>query len=81
MLKHTKFNDVVLSSVNKLQTLHLCSYLYELGNLYNSFYAACPIKNDENENRKQARIALSFSVNQVMEKGLELLGIRVPSRM
>lgn len=81
MLKLTQFNDVVLSSVNKLQTLHLCSYLYELGKLYNSFYAACPIKNDENLKRKQARIALSFGVNQVIEKGLELLGIQVPSRM
>jgi arginyl-tRNA synthetase len=81
MVKLTSFNDVVLSSVNKLQTLHLCSYLYELGKLYNSFYAACPIKNDENEKRKHARMALSHAVGSVMEQGLNILGIKVPSKM
>lgn len=81
MYKLCEFNDIVKSSIEKLQTLHLCGYLYEVGKLFNSFYAACPIKSDENLERKHARLALSLATGKVMEQGLDLLGIKVPEKM
>lgn len=74
------FNDTVLKAHENNKTSILTTYLYELGKLFNSFYAECPI-NSAQESLKNARLALSMSCAQVMKKGLELLGIHCPEQM
>lgn len=79
--KLSLFNSIVESSVASLKTIHLCSYLYELGKLFNSFYAECPIGKADSEELKTARLALAVGTGKVMNKGLEILGIPAPSKM
>ena len=81
MVKLLEFNDVVASGVQKLQTMHLCGYLYDLGKLFNSFYAECPIAKAESEKLKDTRLGLAHATGEVMREGLALLGIAAPERM
>lgn len=81
LLKLNQFSTTVAKSAESLKTLNLCAYLYELGKQFNSFYAECSVMNSENEEVKQARMALCFGVKETMKKGLELLGIQAPLKM
>jgi len=47
---------------------------------YSSFYDALPVLKAEGAERT-ARLALCDLTGQVLRRGLELLGIRVPERM
>ena len=69
------FLEVLLKSTQELKTHYLCSYLYDLGKLFNQFYGQCPILENP------FRIALSRRVLETMEKGLSILGIEAPERM
>lgn len=80
MVKLMDFNNVVAAGVHKLQTLGVCSYLYELGKLFNSFYAECPIGKVEEE-LKHTRLALAHATGEIMRNGLSILGIPAPKRM
>lgn len=79
--KLSQFNTIVESCVEQLKTIHLTSYLFELGKLFNSFYAECPIGKLEDEELKKARLALAVATGKVMKKGLEVLGIPSPMKM
>ena len=81
MVKLTIFNDIISKGVAKLQTAHLCGYLYKLGKLFNHFYSECPIGKAASENLKKTRLALSYATGKVMRQGLEILGIPAPKRM
>lgn len=80
MLKMSFFNDIALKAHEQNKTNIITSYLFELGKLFNSFYAECPIGKAEND-VKEARLALAKSCSQIISKGLELIGVQVPSRM
>ncbi len=80
MVKLMDFNNVVANGVQKLQTLGVCNYLYELGKLFNSFYAECPIGKAEEE-LKHTRLALAHATGEVMRVGLDMLGIPAPQKM
>lgn len=81
IVKLITFNDIVANCTKQLKTIHLCSYLFELGKLFNSFYAECPIGKAPSEELKTARLALAKATGQVMKNGLSLLGIEAPERM
>jgi arginyl-tRNA synthetase len=80
-LKLTKFNEVVQTSCNQFKATFLCTYLFELGRLFNAFYAECRIVDEADEGLKAARVKLVQAVFATIEKGLALLGIRIPARM
>lgn len=80
-VKLLHFNQIVASSAVQLKTINLCSYLFDLGKLFNSFYAECSIAKAENEKLKNTRLALSMACAKVMKQGLELLGIPAPEKM
>ncbi len=81
MQKLTQFNTVMETAATGHRTALVCSYLYELGKFYNSFYAECSIAKAESEELKQARLALSKATELTMIRGLESLGIKAPKRM
>ncbi|NBW95720.1 MAG: arginine--tRNA ligase [Planctomycetia bacterium] len=58
----------------------LTSYLFDVAGAYSSFYDALPVLKAEGAERT-ARLALCDLTGQVLRRGLELLGIRVPERM
>jgi arginyl-tRNA synthetase len=75
------FNDVDIISAEQYNTGSMCSYLYDLSKLFNSFYAECSVQNAGSEELKIARLLLCKSVSLVLEKGLNILGIPAPKRM
>ncbi len=81
MIKISKFNDICVNACEGHKTNLLTSYLYELGKLFNSFYAECSIANAESDEIKKARMALSNSTYKIMKQGLANLGIPTPERM
>ncbi|MBT5095346.1 MAG: arginine--tRNA ligase [Halobacteriovoraceae bacterium] len=81
LVKLSSFNSTIETAALQFKTMQLTGYLFELGKLFNSFYAECPIGKADNEPLKQARLALAKAVGQVMHCGLDLLGIPAPKKM
>lgn len=81
LMKLTFFDRILMGISDNLKTSTLCSYLYELGKLFNSFYADCPIKTAGSPELTLGRLALASSTGKVMEIGLNLLGIPAPKKM
>ncbi len=80
LLKINSFNGVVEQSAIALKPSTLCTYLFELGKLFNSFYAECPIGSASSP-LKETRLLLAKLSGDVMKQGLALLGIESPERM
>lgn len=59
----------------------ICSYLFELSQLLNTFYEAVQVASEEDLDKKKLRISLISAVGQVVQNGLELLGIETVPRM
>jgi arginyl-tRNA synthetase len=73
-----QFQGVVVN-VSKIYSPNLlCNYLYDLAQKYNAFYNAERIIGSENE---KFLLALTFATGQILKNGLNLLGIKTPSKM
>ncbi len=81
ILTLNKYPEVLLDSGKEHSPATLANYLYELAKLYNKFYHEETILKAEEENVKSFRLSLSFSIAEVIKKGMSLLGIEVPERM
>ena len=57
----------------------LANYLFELANSFHAFYEACPVLKSE-EPVRASRLALSELTGRVLQRGLDLLGIKVPEK-
>ncbi|PQV64230.1 arginyl-tRNA synthetase [Abditibacterium utsteinense] len=58
----------------------LCDYLYDLAGSFAAFYRDCPVSQAESEIRN-SRLELCELTAQVLQKGLELLGIETLEQM
>ena len=76
----SQFAEVVPQVLNDFRPNLLANYLFELANSFHAFYEACPVLKSE-EPTRSSRIALSELTGRVLQKGLELLGIKVPEKM
>ena len=70
-----RYPEYVVHAAAQLKPAHIASYLYQLAKLFHRFYEACSIKNSPDEQTKQLRLDLVFATQQVLQKGLHLLGI------
>lgn len=71
-------DKIVERAVNELMPHHLCNYLYELAQKFNSFYEHNRVLGDE---RERLRIHLVGAYADTLKNGLALLGINAPERM
>lgn len=70
-----------LRKVGELLEPHrLCAYLFELAQLFTSFYDQCPVLKAE-ESVRASRLALCSLVLHRLSDGLDLLGIGTPENM
>ena len=81
LVKLSLFPSVLAKASEEFRPSLMCSYLFELGQLFNTFYSSCPIGNAPSEDLKLSRLHLAFAVGIVMKKGLATLGIETPERM
>jgi arginyl-tRNA synthetase len=81
-LIHTlmNFHHVVQQATEQYRPSVLTSYLYDLGRVYNSFYAECPVGSAA-EPVRSFRLNLSQATASVLKKGMSLLGIEAPEKM
>jgi len=73
------FSKVVARASSEYSPHYLCTYLFELAQLFNSFYNKYPILNSSPE--RQFRLDLVEAVSIVLKKGLNLLGISTLEKM
>lgn len=74
------FDDVVAEAAEKYAPNLICTYLFSLAQVFNQFYAACPILEGPKE-RRAGRLELVAAVSTVLKRGLSLLGIPTIERM
>lgn len=73
--------DATLQKVGELLEPHrLCAYLFELAQLFTSFYDQCPVLKAD-ETVRESRLALCGLVLRRLSSGLDLLGIETPENM
>jgi arginyl-tRNA synthetase len=80
-LKILEFWDVLNLSAQNYLTSYLANYLYELAFLVNRFYENVPVLKEKNEKIKASRIVLIKNTAEILKQGLNLLGIKTPSKM
>lgn len=78
--KLCQFGEVVPQVLNDFRPNILANYLFELANAFHAFYEACPVLKSE-EPAKTSRLALCELTGRVLQRGLDLLGIKVPEKM
>jgi arginyl-tRNA synthetase len=75
-----QFAEVVPQVLNDFRPNILANYLFDVANSFHTFYEACPVLKSE-EPARSSRLALCDLTAQVLNRGLDLLGIKVPEKM
>ncbi|MGX4687108.1 arginine--tRNA ligase [Vagococcus sp. JNUCC 83] len=73
------FPAKVQEAYRKYEPSVVAKYLIDLAQKFNKYYSKTKILEDDNE--KEARLALVYSVSVVIKEGLRLLGIQSPDNM
>ncbi|MCZ2298646.1 MAG: arginine--tRNA ligase [Chitinophagales bacterium] len=82
IIKHLEIFPSALSEAAKeLDPSKVAIYVFNLAQLFNSFYAQHSIAQAEDENKKQLRLHIAQLTAQVIKTGMGVLGIEVPERM
>ncbi len=76
-----QYETILIQSAHELNPSIIAIYLFQLAQLFNSFYAAHSISNAETEEKKQLRLKISSLTSVVLSSGMHLLGIKMPEKM
>ena len=75
-----QFAEIVPQVLNDFRPNILANYLFELANSFHTFYEACPVLKSEAPARS-SRLALCDLTGRILQRGLDLLGIKAPEKM
>ncbi|MGE5382666.1 MAG: arginine--tRNA ligase [Omnitrophica WOR_2 bacterium] len=75
------FPEIIKQAASELSPSVIANYLFELAKEYNQFYHELSILKEDDENKRNFRLALSIMTSNNIKNGMELLGIEVPERM
>jgi len=75
-----EFPEVLAKAAEMYKPHQIAQYLISLSQAFNEFYHKCPVIS-ELEHQMHSRLLLVDCVRQVLENGLELLGIKAPEEM
>jgi len=75
-----QFAEIVPQVLNGFRPNILANYLFELANSFHAFYETCPVLKSE-EPTRSSRLALCDLAGRVLQRGLDLVGIKVPEKM
>ena len=75
-----QFAEIVPQVLNDFRPNVLANYLFELANSFHAFYETCPVLKSE-EPTRSSRLALCDLAGRVLQRGLDLVGIKVPEKM
>jgi arginyl-tRNA synthetase len=74
----SRYDTILLSSALTYSPSTLCSYLFDLGQTFNTFYTNVRVLDSEN---KEFLLGVVDATAQTMKHGLDVLGIKVVERM
>lgn len=72
------YQTVLTKAITELMPHHICTYLYELAQVFNRFYESSKVIGDE---REAIRLVLVKRYADTLKAGLSLLGITAPDKM
>lgn len=81
VIELSKFGEVLHDVEQNLEPHRLCTYLFDLAQIFTSFYENCPVLKEENEDIRNSRLALCLLSAKTLSCGLDLLGIQSPERL
>ena len=73
-----EYVEVVDKAADELMPHHICTYLYELAQVFNRFYESNRVIGDE---REKLRLGLVQVYTDTLKDGLKLLNISAPDKM
>jgi arginyl-tRNA synthetase len=76
-----KFPEIITQTAENFSPNIIANYLFELSQIFNSFYEAVPILKETDNTKKNIRIKIITATAQVLKNGLNLLGIEAPEEM
>jgi len=76
-----RFSETLELTVADYRPNHLTSYLLDLANCYSTFFEQCHVLRAESDELRQSRLLLCDLTARTIEKGLDLLGIKVVEKM
>jgi arginyl-tRNA synthetase len=80
-LAAAKTSYVIDKCIATTEPAHLAKHVFQLGQLFNTFYHRHPILSEPNEKRKQFLLATVAVVRRELIRCLAILGITIPSVM
>ena len=80
LLKISKYNQILEESYKENAPYRICVYLYELANIFNSYYQKVRILQGDST-RLNSNIVLLELLKRIFENGIELLGFEAPEKM
>lgn len=81
MLELVKFSAVIRNAYEDTAPHKICAFIYDLANAFNHFYHETKILTEENQEQKEAWIALLKMTRDILETCIDLLGFSAPERM
>lgn len=81
VLQLLRFHDTLLVAASEYKPSVLTSYLWDLAKTYSGFFQNCPVLKAETAELRQSRLLLCDLTARVIQRGLDLLGIRTVERM
>ena len=76
-----KFCDVVTGAAKRLEPHEVANYLRKVAAEFHAFYNGYKLVDETNKETSMARLALAEATRQVIENGLDLLGVSAPESM
>ncbi|MCH9652429.1 MAG: arginine--tRNA ligase [Planctomycetes bacterium] len=80
-LQINRYSEILESVAIEARPNYLTNYLFELSNLFSTFYNNCQVLKAEEEHIRTSRLLLCDLTARVITHGLSLLGIRTCERM
>ncbi len=81
LLQLTQFAPTMETACEELAPHKICSYIYELANVFNKFYHETKILSEEDKDRQASWIQILLLTRDVLETCIEVLGFEAPDRM
>jgi len=81
LLMLSRYPEATREAVESYDPSKVAKYIFDLAQVFNSFYQACPILQATTEEAQLFRLRIIKNVETVMESGLNLLGIEVVEEM
>ncbi len=80
-LQLAKVNEVIAGSCQDIAPHRLCQYIYEISDVFNSFYHDNRIMGEEDAQKQAGWIALLGMTLKVLDTCINLLGFNAPEKM